>query len=85
MPETHRRPASPDDTEGFRAEVLDRLKSIEEALMGNNMGTTGLVPRLSRVEKRQALAEKIYFIGSGIILTLGLIYRVASDYWIGHN
>ena len=66
-------------------DMADALKEIKVALVGNDVGTTGIVPRLAAVETKQQRMERIYLVGTGIVLALGGAYTLIRDWWVGHN
>lgn len=61
-----------DDT---RADVSE----IKTALVGNNLGTTGLIPRVSTLEHKQKETDKKIFKASVILSAIGTVFVLSKD------
>ena len=67
-----------DIVEGKVDNLIESVKEIRDALIGNDYNGDGLVKRIERIETKQRNTDRIINMGMGVIAVFGFLYAVVQ-------
>lgn len=67
-----------DIVEGKVDNLIESVKEIRDALIGNDYNGDGLVKRIERIETKQRNTDRIINMGMGVIAVFGFLYAIVQ-------
>ena len=67
-----------DIVEGKVDNLIESVKEIRDALIGNDYNGDGLVKRIERIETKQRNTDRIINMGMGVIAVVGFLYAIVQ-------
>ena len=59
-------------------DLIDSVKEIRDALIGNDYNGDGLVKRIERIETKQRNTDRIINMGMGVVAVFGFLYAIVQ-------
>jgi len=59
-------------------DLIDSVKEIRDALIGNDYNGDGLVKRMERIESKQRNTDRVFNMGLGVAGVVGFIYSLVQ-------
>lgn len=67
-----------DIVEGKVDNLIESVKEIRDALIGNDYNGDGLVKRIERIETKQRNTDRIINMGMGVVAVFGFLYAIVQ-------
>lgn len=58
--------------------LIESVKEIRDALIGNDYNGDGLVKRIERIEKKQSNVDRVMYMGLGVSGVFGFLYAIVQ-------